>query len=126
MDIEFAFICEAADFGGRGPAAIGIGRRLVSRSSTRLSVVAQLAFAGSETGLCEIEVAVVDPDGRDLDREPLQRDLPPPPEGALLPIGHITFVGQFRGLRFNRAGPHAVQISVPGGRLLASVPFEVV
>ena len=126
MDIEFAFICEAADFGGRGPAAIGIGRRLVSRSATRLSGVGQLAFTGSEAGgSCEIEVAIVNPDGRDVDRGPLQRDLPPPPEGALLPIGHITFTGQFRGLRFTQAGPHAVQIATPY-RLLATVPFEVV
>ncbi|MDE2862196.1 MAG: hypothetical protein OXL33_01930, partial [Chloroflexota bacterium] len=74
---------------------------------------------------CQIEVAIVDPDGRSLDREFLQRNLPPPPEGALLPIGHIGLVGQFRGLGFTRAGPHAVQIATPD-RLLATVPFEVV
>ena len=124
MDVEFAFICEAADFGTRGTSAIGIGQRLINQSASRLCVVAQIAYLRSDAGRREIEVAVVDPDGGDVDREKSQRDLRPPPEDGPLPMGHITFIGQFRGLRFARKGPYAVQISTPE-RLLATVPFEV-
>ena len=93
MDVEFAFICDAADFGQRGPSAIGIGQHLVNQGASRLCIVAQFAFRRSDSGRREIEIAIVDPDGGYVDREHMHRDLRPPPEGAPLPFGHVTFVG---------------------------------
>jgi hypothetical protein len=125
MDVEFAFICEGADFGSRGPSAIGIGRHLVPIGSTRLPLVAQLRFKGSQTGSHRLELLIYDPDGSIVERETQEIYLPPVEEDAFVPYGHIPFVVEYRGVNFRKRGPHAVHI-LADNNLRGVVPFEVI
>ena len=123
MDIEFAFLCHAADFGRIGPAAIGIGRHLVTRATKQLPFVGQLRFQAQDSGNCQIELELVGPDGHVIDREQGMLQLPPV-GGGDLPYGHIAFVGEFRGLDLVVRGPHAIQIHANEARI-GVIPFEV-
>lgn len=128
MQVDYAFLCDAAAEGGGKIHALGIGfERITIRQlpavHPRAVAVVRFTFNRDDLGSLPFRVRVSDGDGRDVAT---------PVEGQInlaLPEntdrGRANIVVDLVQMDLQTAGPHEVAI-VLAGRELASLPFEVV
>lgn len=127
MQVDFAFLCDAAqDSGGKLHAlGVGIDRILAPQLPTvhpMLMVVVQVRYSVAEAGTKPLAIRVVDADGDDL-IPPIDQEIQfPDPKGS--PTGTARLVLQLGGLRFERYGDYAIHIAVSGTDI-ASLPLAV-
>ncbi|MGE3960681.1 MAG: hypothetical protein AB7F65_03265 [Dehalococcoidia bacterium] len=127
MQVDYAFLCDAAAESGGKIHALGIGfERITVRQlpavHPRAVAVVRFAFNRDDLGARPFRVRVSDGDGRDVSQ---------PVEGQLTlqlaedaDRGRANMVVELLQLDLQTAGPHEVSITV-GGRELAGLPFEV-
>lgn len=127
MDVDFAFVCDAAQDSGGKLHALGIGiDRLyapeVPTTHPMLVVVVQVRYSVVEAGTKPLAIRVVDADGGDL-IPPIDQEIQfPDPRGS--PTGTARLVLQLGGLRFERFGDYAIHIAISGTDI-ASLPLAV-
>ncbi len=127
MQVDFAFLCDAAAESGGKIHALGIGfERITIRQlpavHPRAVAVVRFAFNRGDLGAHPFRVRVSDADGRDVG-VPVEGQLTLQlPEDA--DRGRANMVVELVQLDLRVAGPHEVAITV-GGRELATLPFEV-
>ena len=127
MQVDFAFLCDAATESGGKVHALGIGfERITVRSlpvvHPRAVAVLRFAFTRGDTGEHRFRVRVSDADGRDI---------APPVEGQVtLSLGEEASGGKANmivdlvQLDLRNQGPHEVNVSIDGQEIV-SLPFEV-
>lgn len=128
MQVDYAFLCDAAAESGGKIHALGIGferigvRQLPSVHPRAVAVV-RFSFNRDDLGAHTFRVRVSDGDGRDVS-SPVEGtiNLALPEDGDR---GRANMVLDLLQLDFRTAGPHEVAVTV-GDRELVSLPFEVV
>jgi len=127
MQLDYAFLCDAAAESGGKIHALGIGfERITLRQlpavHPRAVAVMRFSFTRADIGSHAFRVRVSDADGRDVTG---------PIEGHLTlqlsddaDRGRANMVVELVQMDLRTAGPHEVAIAV-GGRELVSLPFEV-
>lgn len=137
MDVEYAFLCDAAtEHGGKinalgiGIDHLGVGTLPVTHP--RLTLVARLRFedardladgeAGDADAGVPFTVRVVDADGRDVMPEVAGRFAVQAAPGRRLQGANLLV--DLVALRFTAIGPHEVQLA-SGGTVVATLPLEV-
>lgn len=128
MQVDFAFLCDAATESGGKVHALGIGfERITVRSlpvvHPRAVAVVRFAFTRGDEGAHAFRVLVSDSDGRDVG---------PAVEGHVtLAVGDEDTGGKANmivdlvQLELRTHGPHEVSVTIDG-RPFVSLPFEVV
>lgn len=128
MQLDYAFLCDAAAESGGKIHALGIGfERITIRQlpavHPRAVAVVRFTFNRDDLGSNAFRVRVSDGDGRDVAT---------PVEGQInlaLPEntdrGRANIVVELVQMDLQTAGPHEVAITL-AGRELASLPFEVI
>jgi hypothetical protein len=128
MQVDFAFLCDAATESGGKVHALGIGfERITVRSlpviHPRAMAVVRFAFTRGDEGAHAFRVRVSDSDGQDV---------APPVEGQVnLAVGEDDSGGKANmivdlvQMELRAHGPHEVTVSIDG-RAFVSLPFEVV
>jgi hypothetical protein len=126
MDIDFAFICDFAEASGK-LNALGIGfdtiyaQKLPVRHG-HFSLVLQLRASILETGQKNIQVNLIDEDGKDV-ITPVQGGFNIPlNEGGQPSIGR--FVMEFGNVEFKAYGNYSVRVVIEGMEM-ASIAFRV-
>jgi len=128
MQIDFAFLCDAATESGGKVHALGIGfERITVRSlpvvHPRAVAVIRFAFNRADVGSHEFRVRVSDSDGKDI--APVvqgQVNLNVGDEGT---GGRANMIVDLVQLQLKTHGPHEVSVVIDG-REFVSLPFEVV
>lgn len=128
MQVDYAFLCDAAAESGGKIHALGIGfERITMRSlpavHPRAVAVVRFSFNRSDLGAHPFRVRISDADGRDV-TQPVEGQL----TLALAPDtdrGRANMVVELVQMDLRTAGPHEVAITIDG-RELATLPFEVV
>lgn len=117
MEVDFAFLCDYADGFSRKLHALGVGidtlhLKEVPGIHNGFFAVIQFRFMSTEAGTKDIDLRMLDPDGRDV---------VPPFRGkleALSPPGATEatarWVMRFQPLKFDTWGSHAVVWLVQG------------
>ena len=127
MDVDYAFLCDAAQDSGGKLHALGIGiDRLIGSELpvTRPIMVAvvQVRYSVAEVGSKELAIRVVDADGGNV--------IPPidsrvefgePQPGV---PGVARYVIELAGLTFPHYGDYAIHVAV-GGQEVANLPLSV-
>jgi hypothetical protein len=127
LDVQFAFLCDAAQESGGKLHALGIGiDRLTARevpvTHPAMTVVVAVRYAAAEAGKKTLAVRVLDADGQNV--------MPPVDGEVVLPDPKRSTRGQFRltltlgGIKFQKFGDHAVQIAL-NGISVANLPLSV-
>lgn len=126
MNVDFAFICDFAEATGK-LNALGIGfdtiyaPQLPARHP-HFSLVLQLRASVVEAGQKNIQVNLIDEDGRDI-MSPIQGQFNlPRAEGVTYTVGR--FVLEFGNVELKRYGSYSVRVAI-GGIEMASIPFRV-
>jgi hypothetical protein len=127
MQLDFAFLCDAASDAAGKIYALGIGidrlqvQRLPARHG-RLAFVSRVSFDVADAGDRSFSVRLIDADGRDV-IPPVQGEMhiaisgPGPAKANLI----IDLVNP----EFQSHGPHEVTLALDG-TALATLPLEVV
>lgn len=127
MQVDFAFLCDAATESGGKVHALGIGfERITVRAlpvvHPRAVAVVRFGFNRSDVGEHSFRVRVSDGDGRDI---------APPVEGQVnLSVGDegggkANMIVDLVQLDLRTQGPHEVIVALDGQEIV-SLPFEVV
>lgn len=128
MQIDYAFLCDAAAESGGKIHALGIGferinLRQLPAVHPRAVAVVRFSFNRDDLGAHAFRVRISDADGRDVTT---------PVEGTITLAlsgdadrGRANMVVELVQMDLRTAGPHEVAITL-GDRELASLPFEVV
>ncbi len=128
MQVDFAFLCDAATESGGKVHALGIGFERISvralpATHPRAVAVVRFAFTRADAGEHRFRVRVSDADGRDI---------APAVEGQVnLAVGDDASGGKANmivdlvQLDLRTSGPHEVNVSLDGQEVV-SLPFEVV
>ncbi len=128
MQVDFAFLCDAATESGGKVHAIGIGFERINVRALpvvhpRAVAVVRFGFTRGDAGDHYFRVRVSDGDGRDI---------APPVEGQVsLQVGEESSGGKANmivdlvQLDLRTQGPHEVNVTIDGQELV-SLPFEVV
>lgn len=127
MDVDFAFLSDAAQESGGKLHAIGIGvDSLVSpqlpASRPLLVVVVQVRYSVAEVGPKELTVRIVDADGGNI-IPPIeaQAEFGEPQPGM---AGVARYVIELAALAFDAYGDYAIHVAV-GGHEVANLPLSV-
>jgi len=126
MNIDFAFICDYAEASGK-LNALGIGFDTIYAQKMpvrhgHFSLVLQLRASILETGQKQIQVHLIDEDGKDI-IQPVQGQFNIPlGEGGQPSIGR--FVMEFGNVEFKSYGNYAVRVIIEGVEM-ASISFRV-
>ncbi|MBI2843892.1 MAG: hypothetical protein HYX78_10875 [Armatimonadetes bacterium] len=127
MDVDFAFICDYAEPGNK-ISALGIGFDTIYSPQVpcvhpSFHLVAQFRASIAEAGSKDIEIRLIDADGRDvIPRFKGKLNVPQPPSGALDTVGKLV-VG-FAGVRFPDYGQYALHVVVQGNEKVR-IPLRV-
>ena len=128
MDLDFAFLCDAADSGGK-LHALGIGIdtvyvREVPALHPGFTAVMRLRFASTEEGSKKLTVRVMDPDGDDVvPRFEGDLQVQMPHQEARQ---HATqLISKFQPIHIRKHGPHSV-VWLIQGQEVTRVQFAVV
>ena len=126
MNIDFAFICDFAEASGK-LNALGIGfdtiyaQKMPVRHS-HFSLVLQLRASILETGQKQIQVNLIDEDGKDIIPPVNGQFNIPMGDGGMPSIGR--FVMEFGNVEFKAYGSYAVRVTIEGMEM-ASIAFRV-
>jgi hypothetical protein len=127
LDVEFAFLCDAALESGGKVSALGIGIDQITAAAVpavhpMLGVVVGFRYIVTESGTKKVEVRLIDADGGNV---------VPPVEGEMVLAdptdglsGRGNLILQLGGLQFPKYGQYSVEIGV-GGQSIASIPLRV-
>ena len=127
MEIQVATLCDAAaDYAGKltvmgaFDTLCGMNTPIVHR---RCSLAIRICFRPEDEGLQQLRVAIIDGEGRAIIK-PFE-----PSIGVRMPSKDAFFVTHnlvidLRSLTFEKAGPHAIDISA-GDAVLARVPLRI-
>jgi len=127
MQIDFAFLCDAAteSAGKLNALGIGIDRLIVRelpRAHRRLVVVTRVAFAPEDAGPQPFVIELIGPDGREVAPR-VQGELNVQlGEGAGAARANIII--EIANAMFSSIGPHEAKLSI-GGQEVAVLPLEV-
>ncbi len=127
MQVDYAFLCDAAAESGGKINALGIGfERITLRQlptvHPRAVAVVRFSFNRDDLGSHAFRVRVSDADGRDV-TGPVEGNMTLQlPDNA--DRGRANMVVDLVQMDLRTAGPHEVAITL-AGRQLASLPFEV-
>lgn len=127
MEVQLAFICDAAVESGGKLHALGIGIDTLGAAQVpvrhpKLSLVFGMSYGPEDVGEHVLELRVVDADGRDAIPAVRQRFPLTDPTGTR---GGARFVLELNDLQFNRWGSHEFRISL-NGAAGAAIPLEIV
>ena len=127
MDIQVATLCDAAvDYNGK-LCVIGTFDQLFARQlpvvHPQCALALRICFKPADEGQHKLGIAFIDEDGRQVIKpfEPTM-EVRLPPEGYFITRNIVL---NLQGLRFDKAGPYEVQISLDN-QVMASVPLRVV
>ncbi|MBI4187630.1 MAG: hypothetical protein HY529_00295 [Chloroflexi bacterium] len=126
MNIDFAFICDYAEVTGK-INALGIGFDTIHASQVparhpSFFFVIQLRTNVVEAGEKNLEVSLIDEDGKDVVPIIKGKFAIPRPTAGTESIGRIAL--QLQNVVFQRYGPYSLH-AVVEGHLVASVPLKV-
>ena len=121
MNVDFAFICDYADTGAK-INALGIGFDMIFAHKVPIRhphfhVVVQFRFSLTESGFKDIEIHLIDADGRDI--VPLitkKLEVPKPMPGQLETAARLN-VG-FGNVEFKQYGSYSVRINLAGSEVV--------
>lgn len=127
MQLEFAFLCDAASESAGKLYALGIGidrlhvRELPARHG-RMALVARLAFVAAEQGVHPFELRLVDADGRDV-TAPVSGELTVRlADGAT--SARVNVLVDLVNAEFHTHGPHELTLTLDGAPAVV-LPLEV-
>jgi hypothetical protein len=127
MTLDFAFVCDYADSVGK-LSALGIGFDTIFAGNIpcvhpNFHLVMQLRASVAEVGRKDVEVRLIDADGKDV-VPPLSgpMEVPQPPPGALDTQSRLV-VG-FAGTQFPAYGQYALHVIVQGNEMVR-IPIRV-
>jgi hypothetical protein len=128
MQVDYAFLCDAAAESGGKIHALGIGfERITLRQlpavHPRAVAVVRFSFHLDDLGALPFRVRVSDADGRDVATPVEGQTTLALPEDT--DRGRANIVVELVQMDLRTAGPHEVVIAL-AGQELASLPFEVV
>lgn len=127
MQLEFAFLCDAASEAAGKIYALGIGvdrlhvRELPARHG-RLTLVARLAFPATEQGVHPFELRLVDADGQDVST-PVAGELSVNVSDEAT-AARVNILIDVLNAEFRAPGPHELTLSIDG-RNLVVLPLDV-
>ena len=128
MQVDFAFLCDAATESGGKVFALGIGidhlqvRETPARHG-RMTLAARLSFGADEAGSHRFAIRFVDADGRGIVPDVLgEMEIVPP---AVETQAKANVLVDLVNAEFSGYGPHEVTLSVDGTDV-ATLPLEVV
>ena len=126
MKLDFAFICDYAEVTQK-INALGIGFDTIYAPQTpfkhrHFSLVVQLRASVVEAGQKNVEVHLIDEDGKDVIPALKGQFMIPKREGVTESLGR--FVMEFGNIEFPRYGSYSISVTVEG-MLMAEVPFRV-
>ena len=127
MVIDFAFVCDYADSGNK-LNALGIGFDTIYAPNIpcvhpNFHLVVQLRSSIAEAGRKDVEVRLIDADGKDvIPQLSASMEVPQPPPGALDTHGRLV-VG-FAGVQFPAYGQYALHVVVQGNEMVR-IPIRV-
>ncbi len=128
MNVDFAFICDYAEAREK-INALGIGFDTIYAPTlpalhARFYVVAQLRFSSSEIGVKELNIELIDADGKDVIKPVVGRiQVDPPPEGTFDKTARFTMA--FDGIELKNYGDHVIRIRIDGKEIV-NIPLKVV
>ncbi len=117
MKVELFVACaSAADYAGK-LTVVGIfdtlGAPQVPVFHPRLCVVAKLRFDDTEAGPKKVRFTLSDADGRDV-LQPIEMAIVAPSSAADTATSVINLVLNIGGVKFERLGEHALDLSIDG------------
>lgn len=127
MNVDFAFVCDYAEPGNK-VSALGIGFDTIFASQVPCALamfhlVLQLRVSIAEVGHKDVEVRLIDADGKDVvSPVTTSLDIPEAAPGALDNTGKLV-VG-FAGVAFPSYGHYALHVVVQGHEM-ARIPIRV-
>lgn len=128
MDVNFAFLCDYADQSGGKTSAIGIGFDTIFTANVPVRhpvffTVISIKFMVTETGPKQINMHLIDADGKDI-LTPLEAtiNVPPPPPGFLYKNLQIALA--MHGVSFPRYGDYTISCLV-AGQEIKSIPLRI-
>lgn len=120
MELDFTFVCDYADAGAK-LHALGIGFDTIYAPTVpavhpNFHLVMQFRASIAEAGRKDVEVRLIDADGRDV-VPPLSgaMEVPTPPPGALNTSSRVV-VG-FAGIQFPAYGQYALRVVLQGNEV---------
>lgn len=127
MDVEFAFLCDAAteSAGKLNALGIGIDRLMLTelpQHHRRLTLVTRIAFEPEDAGEHQIGIELIGPDGTAVAppvEAQLQIQVADPSQGA-----RANVMIELANPRFTIVGPHEAKVSLDAVELFA-LPLEV-
>lgn len=127
MELEFAFICDYAEPGNK-INALGIGFDTIFAQKVpcvhpHFHLVVQLRSSVAEAGRKDVNIRLIDADGKDV-IPPFTgtMEVPQPPPGALDTVGKLV-VG-FGGVNFPAYGHYALHVVVQGNEMVR-IPIRI-
>ena len=127
MQLEFAFLCDAATEAAGKLYALGIGidrlhvRELPARHG-RMTLVVRLVFAASEQGAHAFELRFVDADGHDVTTPVAGQLTVTAGEGAT--SVRVNLLIDVVNAEFRSPGPHELTLAI-GGTAAVVLPLDV-
>ena len=127
MQVELAFLCDAATEAGGKLNALGIGidRLILSelpQHYRRITLVTRIAFEPEDAGERRFAIELIGPDGNAVAPRTdgvLQVQFGDPPQTS-----RVNVIIELANPRFTVAGPHEAKLSLDGIELVA-LPLEV-
>ena len=126
MDIDYAFLCDAATEHAGKLNALGIGIDQLAAATLpathpRLTFVARLRFEPEDDGDRHFRVRAVDADGHEMGNVEGDMSVHFAPEDRMT---GANLVVDLVNLEFIAAGPHEVSLTVDGNQVV-TLPLEV-
>lgn len=127
MKVDFAFICDYAEVTGK-INALGIGfdtiyAPQVPTKHPHFSLVLQLRASVVEAGPKNMDIHLIDEDGKDIIPVLRSQITIPLREGAAETLGRVVM--EFGNVEFQRYGSYSLRVAVEGLEV-AQLPFRVV
>ncbi len=128
MNVDFAFICDYAEARDK-INALGIGFDTIYASAlparhARFYVVAQLRFSTTEIGVKELNIELIDADGKDVIKPVVgQMQVNAPPPGTFESTARFTMA--FDGIELKNYGDYLIRIRLEGKEIV-NIPLKVI
>lgn len=116
MDVDFAFLCDYAEVGPK-INALGIGfdtiiAPQVPATHPLLHVVVQLRLSVGEAGQKNLEVNLIDEDGKEVVPPTKQSFNVPKPVAGAESIGRLALA--FQNIKFPQYGSYSIHVAIDG------------